>query len=351
MTMPPLTGTPTVSVILTAYNYADYLPRALDSALAQDYPADRLEVVVVDDGSTDETPTVLEAYAGRVRAIRRPNGGLNAATTTGMEVATGELLTFLDADDEWPTDRVRVLVDALRATPAAGLAYGDMEVIDAAGATLAPSFRAVEGINARSGRVLGHLVQFNFISAGSLMVRAELKDRFCPIPAYAAHQDWWIASQVTREAEVVAIPQVVNRYRQHGANANLRAEGERLVKLFETEIPFRRWLLGTVPPEAVGLDQLLGALETLDHMVATVAAARGVAPAAVLALTPEDRAEALAALGAASTALDAGSLGATVAHLVTAAAHDPTWADPRALLAELLPVFRAQVAEAASLAA
>jgi glycosyltransferase involved in cell wall biosynthesis len=343
-----LTATPTVSVIVTAYNYADYLPRALDSVLAQDYPADRLEVIVVDDGSTDATPAVLEAYAGRVRAIHQPNGGVNAATTTGMEAATGDLLTFLDGDDEWPADRVRVLVDALRATPAAGLAYGDMEVIDADGTTLAPSFRAAEGVHARSGQVLGHLVEFNFISGGAMMVRAELKDRFCPIPAHGGHQDWWIVWQVASAAEVVAIPQVVNRYRRHGANANLGNDGAERANVYATEIPFRRWLLGTVPSNAVGLEQLLGALSTLDRMTAAVAQARGITPEAVLGVTPEERAQALAALGAASAALDEGSLGATVAHLVAATAHDPSWFEPRTLLAELVPVVQMQVAEAAA---
>jgi glycosyltransferase involved in cell wall biosynthesis len=177
-------------------------------------------------------------------------------------------------------------------------------------------------------------------------VRAELKDRFCPIPPHGGHQDWWIACQVARTAEVVAIPQTVNRYRRHGANANLGNDGTDRATVFATELPFRRWLLSTIPSEAVGLDQLLGALGALDRMTAAVAQARGVTPAAVLAVTPEDRQAALAALSAASAALDEGRLGATVAQLVAAAGHDPTWAEPRTLLTELVPVVQAQVAEA-----
>ena len=72
---------PRVSVVVTAYNLARFLGRAIDSALAQDWPADALEVIVVDDGSTDETPQVLAAYGERIRVIRQANQGLVAPST------------------------------------------------------------------------------------------------------------------------------------------------------------------------------------------------------------------------------------------------------------------------------
>jgi len=250
--LPALPESPRVSCIVTAYNYAAYLSAAIDSALAQDYPAQQLEVIVVDDGSTDETPAVLAGYGDRIRVVRRENGGLNAATTTGMEMATGALLTFLDADDLWRPDRTRLLVDALRSAPSAAIAYGDMEVIDGAGTILEPSFRTSRAMQAPSGRVFHRLFANNFISAGSMMVRADLAARYVPIPSFAAHQDWWIASQLTRVADVVAIPEPVNCYRQHATNMNLGAQGERLTRLYATEFPFRRWLLQTADGQLVG---------------------------------------------------------------------------------------------------
>lgn len=87
-----------VSIIIPAFNYERYVARAIESALAQDYPA--VEVVVVDDGSTDGTAAVAEQFVDRgVRVIRQANQGLAAARNTGIAHATGELLFFLDADD------------------------------------------------------------------------------------------------------------------------------------------------------------------------------------------------------------------------------------------------------------
>lgn len=90
---------PGVSVVIPAYNYAHYLPLAIDSALRQNYP--KLEIVVVDDGSTDNTPEVIAAYGDKIRCIRKKNAGLSAARNTGIEEASHPYVAFLDADDEW----------------------------------------------------------------------------------------------------------------------------------------------------------------------------------------------------------------------------------------------------------
>lgn len=332
MELPPL-----VSVILPAYDYADYLPQAIDSALAQDWPA--LEVIVVDDGSTDATPDVIASYGDRIRSVRRPNGGLNAATDTGIAAARGELLTFLDADDTWRPGRVRLLAEALASHPDAGLAWGDMEVVDGAGNLTQPSFRRASGIEPLSGRVLGRLLWGNFISAGSLMVRASLRDRFHPIPAFAAWQDWWIASQVAAVADVQAIPEAVNIYRQHDRNMNLGADAARLTGLYRTEIPFRRWLLQNVPAPAASIDQWVMAVRLLDTAIHQVAAQDGRTPAEVAPL--EERSHRVM-LEEGRHALTAGDPVAAVARLAAAIGAWPGSDDARALLAQALPLAARQ---------
>lgn len=89
----------TVSVIIPTYNYARYLGEAIDSALGQTLAP--LEVIVVDDGSTDDTPELLAAYGDRIRVLRQKNAGVAVARNSGIAAARGEYVAFLDADDTW----------------------------------------------------------------------------------------------------------------------------------------------------------------------------------------------------------------------------------------------------------
>lgn len=104
-----------VSIIIPAYNVEKYIRECLDSALGQTYSD--IELVVVDDGSTDSTPAIIREYAARdprIRPVSRPNGGLSAARNTGLAAASGRWVTFLDSDDVLAPMAVRRLVEAAR---------------------------------------------------------------------------------------------------------------------------------------------------------------------------------------------------------------------------------------------
>jgi glycosyltransferase involved in cell wall biosynthesis len=121
-----------VSIIVNNYNYARYLGVAIDSALAQTWRP--LEVVVVDDGSTDDSWSVIERYGARIRAIRQPNGGQGAAYNSGFAASHGEWVLFLDSDDLLDSDAI-VRLMALQA-PDVSKIQGYLRHIDSEGKLL-----------------------------------------------------------------------------------------------------------------------------------------------------------------------------------------------------------------------
>ncbi len=116
---------PRVSIVLTSYNYGRFLGRAIESVWAQGLPQDQRELIVVDDGSTDETPRVLERYRDSAKIIRQENRGLAAAANAGVFAASAPLVIRLDADDEFTDDCLSVLVPVLEANETLAFVYGD----------------------------------------------------------------------------------------------------------------------------------------------------------------------------------------------------------------------------------
>lgn len=116
---------PLVSVVVPAYNGERFVSAAIESALAQEYSP--VEVVVVDDGSTDATPLIVGEYP--VRSIRQENRGQGAATNTGVAAANGELIALLDQDDLWFPAKLSRQVGALRGEPDAGGVVARLEIL------------------------------------------------------------------------------------------------------------------------------------------------------------------------------------------------------------------------------
>lgn len=112
-------SSPLVSVIIPTYCYAQYVPDAVESALAQTYS--NLEVIVVDDGSTDATQEALRPYHGRIKYIFQHNQGAAAARNTGIQHARGEWIAFLDADDVWHREKVRMQMQSATGMQDVGL--------------------------------------------------------------------------------------------------------------------------------------------------------------------------------------------------------------------------------------
>jgi glycosyltransferase involved in cell wall biosynthesis len=126
-----------ITVIVPTFNRARQLPGAVESVLAQSHR--ELEVIVVDDGSTDDTEAIiatLQRQDSRVTALRQPNAGVAAARNHGLDRAQGDLIAFLDSDDRWSPDKLRFQLACLERVPDVGMIWTDMNGVDGSGSVI-----------------------------------------------------------------------------------------------------------------------------------------------------------------------------------------------------------------------
>jgi glycosyl transferase family 2 len=307
---------------MPAYNAERFIGEAIQSALDQDYPADRLEVVVVDDGSTDATAQIVSGFAerfpGRVRLISQANAGNVAATNTALAAARGELLGILDSDDVWPRGKARAQQALLAARPEVGLVYGDMRVIDPDGRVLQDSW--LDGDEPWEGRFTPAMLLGNTATASSIMMRASLGAALFPIPAGMPFNDWWFAIRAAQVAEIAYLPEPRTLYRWHGANLSLGAGGADRLRELRKTLRFQRWFLRSL--EAGEPGELLAVWRAFEHWAREVLELAGSPFAELVPVTDADRAEAASLAGEGWALLERGDPCAAVA-LLRAAACDP----------------------------
>lgn len=283
---------PVVSIVMATYNFERYLARAIESALAQEYPAEALDIVIVDDGSTDSTPDVVRPYLDRVRYFRKENGGLLTTVNRGLAEARGQFISLLSGDDEFMPGKTRAQVDFLLGHPEVGMVYADLEVVDGDGALLNPSLWRMAKLHQVRGRCFGALLTKNVISGGAMMFRSSLKSVFHPIPESAAWEDWYISLRIASVAEIDYIPQAVYRYRYHGQNMNLGAKGDKMAGLLREELKFRRSLLAELEPGLVTVPELMAGWAALNGTVSTLSEMTGEPFESLIEVSDEQRARA-----------------------------------------------------------
>src|SRR5262245_52582764 len=171
---------PTISVIITTYNQAAYIGEALESVLAQTLQP--LEVIVVDDGSTDDTAEQVARFTGRIRYIRQKNQGVAGSRNTGVRAARGELLAFLDGDDVWETEKLAAQAAAAQeysnsgVIAVDGIRFGDSGVMAGSifGMRVKPWLETSPD-TVRSGSVYSQLIHGNFIlTTSQVMIPARI---------------------------------------------------------------------------------------------------------------------------------------------------------------------------------
>lgn len=213
--MLPVASPPTVSVVIPAHNYAGYLPDAIGSALAVDYPG--LEIVVVDDGSTDGTPEVLRRFGDRVKALRLDGRGVSVARNTGLAAAGGEAIVFLDADDLLLPPGLRAAAAVLAERPEVDAVYGAWYACDVrTGEWTREESRVRPDAVIPTILLVGNVVT----TPSAVLVRRRALERaggFDPSLSFAADWDLWIRLALAG-CRFVRVPEPVAIYRVHGAS-------------------------------------------------------------------------------------------------------------------------------------
>lgn len=267
-------GSPVVSVIMPAFNAAPYIRQALDSVFAQHFPD--LEIIVVDDGSTDDTLAVLAPYDSRICLLQQPNGGPAAARNTALQAARGEFVCFLDADDWMLPDKLLQQAAYLTLRPHLGLVHSGWRIIDEQG----NARRDVEPWRELPQITLEQFVDRRAAKLGPMMFRRswlESVGGFDPTLRHAEDVDLmfrlllagcqaeWIyrpticyrvhhGSTLHREAELqsVCLPAVLDKLFAHPALPEEVRQREKTIRYFdEVWLAWHAWRMGRtsgIPP-------------------------------------------------------------------------------------------------------
>jgi glycosyltransferase involved in cell wall biosynthesis len=216
---------PVVDAIITCHNYGRFLGEAIDSVLAQSYPD--IEIVVVDDGSTDDTAEVAARYADRgVRYVRRSHGGAGPARNTGLRATSAPLIAFLDADDAWLTHRVAAEVAHLERHPEVALVAAHAFACDEA---MRPSsvVHALRG--PASGMVLDALLVHNVVlNPSSVLVRRSALEAVGGFSEIPLGQDWDTWIEIAKHFPIGFIDEVVALVRRHSRSITPRSGRSRI---------------------------------------------------------------------------------------------------------------------------
>jgi len=207
-----MTRLPSVSVIIPCYNQGHFLADAIESALGQSYRP--LEVIVVDDGSSDESSEVARRFEG-VRLMRQPNRGLSAARNAGLAASAGDYLVFVDADDRLLRDALQAGVNGLAGHPECAFVYGHYRLITADGTPMPAAERRRAGAGHYLEMLRGNCIGMH----ATVMYRRVVFEAIGGFDTTLnACEDYDLYLRITKRFPIHCHAGVVAEYRQHNSN-------------------------------------------------------------------------------------------------------------------------------------
>jgi glycosyltransferase involved in cell wall biosynthesis len=235
--------TPSVSIVIPAFNAEPYLAEAVESALAQTHTL--IEVVVVDDGSDDRTPEVIRSFGERIRSARKANGGTASARNVGVRMATGEFVVFLDADDRLLPTYVERCLAHLAAHPGAGYVY-----------TQERFFGDLDRMSDYPPFDSSRLALANFVNPSALLRRTDVLSTLYN-EKQRTHEDWdFYLGLLKRGVTGVLLDESLKEYRRHpGAKQAQAGKYQLRMPVARLRIHLRhRDLLGRAAPAVLTRD-------------------------------------------------------------------------------------------------
>jgi glycosyltransferase involved in cell wall biosynthesis len=224
-----------VSVVCPAYNCERFIEPALDSVFAQSHRP--IEVIVVDDGSTDSTAELVKGYH-EVRYLNQTNRGPSAARNCGIRAARGEFVAFLDLDDLWIPEKLAKQVAALESCPEAGLSFSDMRLFDSAGQdrlTMFQKYRLTAeyfGHDSVVDRAVAKLVTVNFIPTSSVLARKSALTQVGGFDEqFRKSEDWDLWLRIALRRPILYTLELLALKRVHDVNTSRDAEGMNVASL------------------------------------------------------------------------------------------------------------------------
>jgi glycosyltransferase involved in cell wall biosynthesis len=266
---------PLVSVIIPSYNHASYISEAVNSVLTQS--SKKLELIVVDDGSKDESVEILKGFSdSRIRLLTQENQGAHAAINRGLEESHGKYLSILNSDDIYLPQRLEKLVDWMESDPSLGLIASNIEVIDQNGKKLGVkegyhnlepwvlpfpkrSFRAGDDLRAA-------LLTENFLATTSnYLFSRQVFEKIGPFRPLRYAHDWDFALRVAQISQLALYPEPLMRYRVHPTNTISENQAAMIFEIC--------WILAVHLPQQIADDSWFGTLplaQRIDQLLYSI---------------------------------------------------------------------------------
>lgn len=213
------TNVPLVTILINNFNYGRYLHQAIQSAIDQTYP--KIEVVVVDDGSTDESPEVIRSYGDRIVPVFKKNGGQASALNAGVAASTGEIIFMLDADDWFYKDKVERIVPLMKEM---SILHHPMKT-EPNGGLFPPG--NISPIDAYAYAKKYRFIPFLGSPTSGVVITRDLALRLMPLPNVRSSADDFIVRGGALLGTVIWMPDVLGAYRIHGNNIWFGTQGKK----------------------------------------------------------------------------------------------------------------------------